>query len=314
MQYESRLRSHEPTLISVNSIRSVADVEERIEMILTASKEHKKNNEADPEFSSTPFSEAVVAAEYHVKSGGRRVRAQLALDAGKALELDPESAVVIATTVELLHNASLIHDDLQDRSRTRRGLPSVWLHFGDGIAVCAGDFLISAAYRSLVSFPEMSLVPALFESTHKKVAQSISGQCGDLAARRQYPKDVSIYEQIVAAKSGSLLSLPLELSLLAAGFSNFTPIARRAADAFAVGYQIVDDLEDLSADIGTDESPRSLNLVLVLQAAGLGEGAKDKARSIAMKHLKLAFTLAEDLPNEAGASLRSLALSLWKEF
>jgi len=272
-------------------------------MLLASSKDH----------ALAPFSDAIAAVKYHIRSGGRRVRAQLAHGAGIALKIDPDHAVVIATTVELLHNASLIHDDLQDRSRSRRGLPSVWLEFGDGIAVCAGDLLISAAYRNLVSFPIIDVVPALFRLTHDAVTQSICGQCADLAAQRQYPQDLGAYERIVAAKSGALLSLPLELSLLASGYSDAMPLARRAADSFATGYQIADDLADVAADKGNDHSPKALNLVLLLQASGLGAEAKDKARSIAMRHLKASAIMANDLPQESGALLSKLALSLCEE-
>ena len=65
--------------------------------------------------------EAGEAASYHLRTGGNRVRAQLALHAGRALGLGVSDAVTLATTCELLHNASLIHDDLQDLDEVRRG-------------------------------------------------------------------------------------------------------------------------------------------------------------------------------------------------
>ncbi|MBV5277060.1 polyprenyl synthetase family protein, partial [bacterium] len=65
------------------------------------------------------------AARYHLEAGGQRVRARLALHACEALGVVGDQSVRLAACVELLHNASLVHDDLQDKEKLRRGLPTV---------------------------------------------------------------------------------------------------------------------------------------------------------------------------------------------
>lgn len=74
---------------------------------------------------------AMSAAIYHLKSGGQRLRAKLALHTSVCVGLSEEDGFSLAATAELLHNASLIHDDLQDRDRSRRGRGTVWVVYGE---------------------------------------------------------------------------------------------------------------------------------------------------------------------------------------
>jgi geranylgeranyl pyrophosphate synthase len=250
-----------------------------------------------------------------VVAGGQRIRFRLAIDAGRALGLKSEDAVCIATAVELLHNASLIHDDLQDRDKFRRGRPSVWAAFGEDIAICSGDLLLSAAYAALATFSSPELLPGLISLVHARTAHAIAGQCADLEARGQTIDDVGAYETIAIAKSGALLGLPLELALVASGYSNSSAVARRAADAFAVGYQISDDIADFAKDAGTtkaghDARPASLNILSVLRAAGHGANAGRLARTLGLKYFCKAADAAASLPKRSGDLLGELAQRL----
>ena len=255
-------------------------------------------------------SDASRAAAYHLASGGQRVRAQLALDAAFKLDMPAQDAIALAACVELLHNASLIHDDLQDRSRSRRDRAAVWHLYGDSVAVCAGDLLISAAYRALSTFSGTHLLPDLFALTHNCIAQSIKGQCADLSASSQFASDIDRYVAVAMAKSGALLSLPLELVLASTGFGQAVPVACKAARAFAVGYQIADDMADIEEDVADINAHPSPNILLVLQSAGYGVGTFAAARSMGLAHLVEAASTAETLPSGAGEFLRTLALRL----
>jgi geranylgeranyl pyrophosphate synthase len=269
-----------------------------------------------PETGSTSiFPASTRAAYYHVAGGGQRIRFRLALDAGRALGLKSDDSVCIATAVELLHNASLIHDDLQDQDKFRRGRPSVWAAFGEDIAICSGDLLLSAAYAALATFSSPELLPGLISLVHARTAKAIAGQCADLEARGQTVDNVEAYETIAIAKSGALLGLPLELALVASGYNNSSAVARGAADAFAVGYQIFDDIADFGKDAGTrkagpDARPASLNILSVLRAAGHGADAGQLARTLGLKHLCTAADAAANLPKRSGDLLRELAMRL----
>ena len=116
------------------------------------------------------------------------------------------------------------------------------------------------------------------------------------------------YEEIVVGKSGVLLSLPLELAFLAACQEQWLPRIRAAAHAFGIGYQMVDDLEDVPGDA----AQHSLNIVLLLAAGRPPELAADQARQLARGHLEAAIEHADALPNKAGALLTEFAFALVK--
>ena len=241
------------------------------------------------------------ACAHHLCSGGQRVRALIALHAGVALGMPDADAVTIAATAELLHNASLVHDDLQDRSEQRRGAPTVHSAFDAAIALCAGDLLLSGAYRTLAGYSGTATLPRLLTLTHDAVSEAAHGQIADSMAPRGSGDTVTWYLSVAAAKSGALLRLPLELALEASGLVNALPHARRAAEAFAIGYQIADDINDIEADMATG----SLNLLVLLKAAG--PGGENVARRLAQQHLAAAHMLANELPEGSGRYLGQLA-------
>jgi len=248
------------------------------------------------------------AARYHLEAWGQRVRARLALHACEALGVVGDQAVRLAACVELLHNASLVHDDLQDKEKLRRGRPTVCAAFGPDVALCTGDLLLSAAYGALADLPDPTHLPALLRCVHARTAQVIQGQCSELATKDYALAEVARYEEIVVGKSGVLLSLPLELAFLAACQEQWLPRIRAAAHAFGIGYQMVDDLEDVPGDA----AQHSLNIVLLLAAGRPPELAADQARQLARGHLEAAIEHADALPNKAGALLTEFAFALVK--
>ena len=244
------------------------------------------------------------AASYHLSSGGRRVRCRLALDAGRRLGLDDASSVAIAATCELLHNASLIHDDLQDGDCMRRGAQSVWAKFGKDVALCVGDLFVSAAYASLAGVKNTELAP-LMRASHLAVSRVIHGQIADLC---DLPSAIDGYLETISGKSGALLCLPLELCFIAGRRNGALDAARHAVDAFAVAYQISDDLGDWRADI---ENGR-MNIVAVLEhnAAVGREIAIQRARQMAFEHLDLSEELALRFPEGCGRLIAHYACEM----
>jgi len=248
------------------------------------------------------------AARQHLEAGGQRVRARLALHACERLGVAEGQAMRLAACAELLHNASLVHDDLQDREELRRGRPSVWAAHGADVALCAGDLLLSAAFGALADLPDPSALPSLLRCAHAGTARVIRGQCSELATKDRAVPDLAGYERIVIGKSGALLGLPLELAFVAARREDSLPQVRAAAHAFGIGYQMVDDLEDAADDAARD----SLNILHVL-ATLPGEGSPaERARLLAAGHLETAARQAGSLPLGAGSLLADLALALAK--
>jgi geranylgeranyl diphosphate synthase type I len=195
---------------------------------------------------------ASVIAHEHLCTGGKRMRARLALAAAEALGVERTLAVPWAAACELLHNATLVHDDVQDGDRTRRGQPSAWARHGVAQAINAGDLLIvlpQLALTELCTPAERKWRLSLLLA--RRAAETVRGQAQELdllAAGRYGLQD---WSQAARGKAGALLALPVEGAALLAGLSDGT--ARRLAEPFCtlgVLYQACDDCLDLYGDKG----------------------------------------------------------------
>ncbi len=240
-----------------------------------------------------PVLEAVL---HHLSFPGHGVRGGIALQAARCMNLTVDAAIPVAACCELLHNASLIHDDLFDGDTERRGAETVWSKFGRDIALCAGDLLISCAYAALADLPESAPYRDLITSVHRHVAETIHGQAADLLSAGNTSAALPAYKAMAAGKSGPLLCLPLDLIFTISGDKTARTVAREAVRSCAVAYQIADDL----ADLPTDElSPQSAaaNIVIVLERS---EGL-DRATAISR-----AAAMARRMLNDARATARAL--------
>jgi geranylgeranyl diphosphate synthase type II len=251
------------------------------------------------------------AAAWHLAVPGHRVRAQLALACGHGLGLSPQATTAVAASAELLHEASLVHDDLQDGDRTRRGRPALWVAFDRDTALCVGDLFVSAAYAALVAVPETACTAP---SLHRRIAETVGGQTRDrrIAHGREACTTLEAWESVAAAKSGPLLGLPLELCLNAVGDPTSAETAVAAGYRVALAYQYADDL----ADTAGDRAAATPNAVLVCaEADGIPERlARRRILRRAQRHLDAGRTLAGALPSVVRAALvpleRRLADSL----
>lgn len=254
------------------------------------------------------------AAKYHLHAGGQRVRTKIALHAGLAAGLNIADVVTIAAAVELLHNASLVHDDIQDRDELRRGQQAVWFRFGINTAICAGDLLLSAAYATLCKLEDLRVLPQIILLVHERVSKAIDGQCADLNVSSETSADGEVaadqYQKIAIAKSGALLSLPLELILLASGQQEYSSDARRAAEAFSVAYQIVDDLQDVQSDLRTGTAKCTYNVVSLFRTSCNLYESIEKAKSFGLEKIETTIRLSKRLPSNMGARLVDYALQL----
>lgn len=244
--------------------------------------------------------EAGEAAALHLSAGGSRVRARLALHACAALGVADDGAIAVAAACELLHNASLVHDDLQDRDPQRRGQDTVWRRHGDATAICVGDLLLSAAYGALA--PTGAFAALLISRMHHRVGAVIRGQCDDLALQGNTLSSLEVYEHVARGKSGPLLILPLELALAMAGRSDAIDLAVEAGSLFAIGYQAADDLEDVERDALNEE----LNVVAVLAARGEPQ-PHEAARALAIERFQQCLAAAVRLPQGSGELLAAQA-------
>lgn len=245
--------------------------------------------------SSAPSNPCVLAALDHLEAGGRRVRAHICIDAAARLGLTDSDSVCLAVVCELLHNASLIQDDLLDRTPTRRGAPSIWEKYGDTTAVCTGDLMLSAAYGVLSDISTPVLIGPALRLVHQRTQQLILGQAAEAEVHSALADTVSCYEQLAKGKSASLLSLSLELPLLFSGNGSHQKQAHSAATEFAIVYQIADDL----ADFAQDAEERSPNLLLMFMERDQLSASEAHAAAMELAATRLASMqeLSQSLPN-----------------
>lgn len=251
----------------------------------------------------------IEAIKYHFDSPGQQVRAKSCLDACMKLAVEYDDMLILAASAELLHNASLIHDDIQDEDEIRRGQASVWKKYGINIAICAGDLLLSTAYGMLARYSKPSLIPQLMSIINKQARLAIEGQSLDVLFKKNPQLSLEQYVVIASQKSGALFSLPIELALVAAQRNDCTELARKACTNFAIGYQIADDLEDVIKDGACHHASQSVNITYVLKNLGY-KNAHQQSAAICVHYLDEAIHDALQLPNNSGSILISLAENL----
>jgi geranylgeranyl pyrophosphate synthase len=191
----------------------------------------------------------------------------------------------------------------------RRGSQTVWKKFGTNVAICAGDLLLSTAYGVLAGISEPKLLPKLISIISRRTSAVIKGQCDDIEYKNKPINSVSNYVNIAIAKSGALLGLPIELALILSARDDLLSTAKSAVNAFAVGYQMVDDLNDIEKDSASGGRSKSLNIVFVLTDSGSAQPIKD-AIALAEQSLSDAIELSRKLPNLIGEQLINLANQL----
>lgn len=258
-------------------------------------------------FGQAPDSEPAgiidTAFEYHFQTKGSLSRPNLTIQAATTLGLESVDALSLAACVETLHNASLIQDDFQDAGAFRRGRPSVAAKFGGDVAIGLSNRLVTTAFACLANFSDARQLPGLIRILHSAVAETINGQTKDLAKSGEACFRSKL--ETATQKSGPLFALAFRLPLSAAGFGAYDGVAAEAANAFGLGYQIVDDLKDQQMD---RESGCGTNLVLLLESEpqqGSGQAQKEACR-LARNALTQARTKAAELPLDSGRPLSTL--------
>jgi len=172
-----------------------------------------------------------------VEMGGKRIRPVITLAVGEALGAAVEQVMPAALALEMVHNFSLVHDDLPalDNDTERRGKPSVWVAYGEGKAVLAGDALLAEAFRLAASYSTANVARELAEAT----LGMIGGQYLDTM------EPGTDLEQVHRLKTGCLFSASVALALWAAGLPEAAQGPWRAfGDELGLLFQIVDDILD----------------------------------------------------------------------
>ena len=242
--------------------RRVSMVEERLEAVIEA---------VDPPELSDEVAHVALA-------GGKRVRPAVTILACEACGGDPDDAVDFAVGIELVHNASLVIDDIIDRSDVRRGTASAWAEYGYGPAIIASDGLLGEAFALLSRDDHATQIVA------ESMVELGEGEATELVAR---PTDEGEYMVLARRKTGALFRAAAELGAVAADADPFTIEAfGEYAERVGVAFQIRDDVLDATADAddlgkptGQDAEMDRPSLVQVtgLSAAEANQRAHDQS-------------------------------------
>jgi geranylgeranyl diphosphate synthase type II len=177
------------------------------------------------------------SVRYALTVGGKRVRPVICLATAEAAGAEPEDALPAAAAIELVHNFSLVHDDLPalDNDEVRRGNPSVWARYGEAIAVLAGDALLAEAFRLALSYPTSAVGRELAQAT----LGMIGGQYLDVTGTA--PDEATLHR----LKTGCLFAASVALALWVAEVPEREQRPWRAfGDELGLLFQIVDDILD----------------------------------------------------------------------
>jgi geranylgeranyl diphosphate synthase type II len=172
-----------------------------------------------------------------VEMGGKRIRPVICLATGEAVGAEPEQILPAAVALELVHNFSLVHDDLPslDNDAERRGKASVWAAYGEGKALLAGDALLAEAFRQAASYTTSAVARELAEAT----LGMIGGQYLDTM------EPETELEMVHRLKTGRLFYASVTLALAAADVPVQAQRPWRAfADELGMLFQVVDDILD----------------------------------------------------------------------
>jgi geranylgeranyl diphosphate synthase type II len=177
------------------------------------------------------------SARYGLEMGGKRVRPVIALAVGEALGAPLDDVMPAALAIELVHNFSLVHDDLPalDDDEERRGKPSVWAVYGEGTAVLAGDALLAEAFRLACRYPSTDVA--------RELAQATLGMIGGQYLDTMVPAaDLAVVHRL---KTGRLFYASVSMALWAARLPEADQGSWRAfAEELGLLFQIVDDILD----------------------------------------------------------------------
>jgi octaprenyl-diphosphate synthase len=240
-----------------------------------------------------------------VEAGGKRLRPMLTLAAARLCGYEGPYHVHLAATVEFIHTATLLHDDVVDESKRRRGRPTANLLWDNKSSVLVGDYLFSRSFQLMVETGSLRVLDILANAS----ATIAEGEVLQLTAAQDLRTDEAVYLQVVRGKTAALFSAATEVGGVIAGAPEEQVRALFVyGDALGVAFQIVDDLLDygvsdgaIGKNTGDDFRERKVTLpvikavalaneeerafwVRVIEKGNQNDGDLEQARAIMARH------------------------------
>lgn len=206
-----------------------------------------------------------------VGAGGKRLRPMLTLAAARLCGYEGPFHIHLAATVEFIHTATLLHDDVVDESAQRRGRPTANLLWDNKSSVLVGDYLFSRSFQLMTETGSMDVLRILSNAS----ATIAEGEVLQLTAATDLNTDESIYLQVVRGKTAALFSAATEVGgVIADADTSIVQALFEYGDALGIAFQIADDLLDYQGEssktgknIGDDFRERKLTLPVIKAVA-----------------------------------------------
>ncbi|MEH6832708.1 MAG: polyprenyl synthetase family protein, partial [Sulfitobacter sp.] len=206
-----------------------------------------------------------------VEAGGKRLRPMLTLAAARLCGYDGPYHIHLATTVEFIHTATLLHDDVVDESKQRRGRPTANLLWDNQSSVLVGDYLFARSFQ-LMTEPGSMRVMQILSNAAATIAE---GEVLQLTAAQSLATTEAVYFQVVRGKTAALFSAATEVGgVISNAPEEYVRALFNYGDALGIAFQIVDDLLDYQGiagetgkNIGDDFRERKLTLPVIKAVA-----------------------------------------------
>ncbi len=267
--------------------------------------------------------------EHITQAGGKRLRPMTLFLTAKALNYQGQDHIALAAAAELLHTATLLHDDVVDASSLRRGRKTANELWGNSASVLVGDFLYTRACELTASLNNLEIIHTVVQNTRLLV----QGELLQLSHRRNFNMTEKDYLEIIGCKTGQLFELSMHLAALLASRTH-VDAAKNYGMNVGIAFQMMDDLldyqgnaEQIGKNVGDDLRDGSLTLpLLYILQSGHAVHIESVKQAVNAGHIEtlqqaiiesgaIAYTqqLAEDYTQQAISALDSFPKNIYTQ-
>lgn len=214
-------------------------------------------------------------ADHLISSGGKRIRPMLTLACARMFDYRGDGDVKLATAVEYMHTATLLHDDVVDESNMRRGKPTARLIWGNQASVLVGDFLLGQAFKLMVDVGSLEALD-VFSSAAATISE---GEVRQLAGAKNLSVGEDHYMAVIEAKTAALFAAATAAGPIVAGVPALKAPLADYGRHLGLAFQLIDDVLDFDGDpaalgknVGDDLREGKATLPVLIAYARGGEG------------------------------------------
>ena len=273
---------------------------------------------------NTPVAKAIMEM---INGGGKLLRPAYCLLFSRFQDTDREKMIALAAAIETLHTATLIHDDIIDKSPTRRNQVTIQKQFGPDTAVYAGDYLFVVCFKLLAHYASSLRSIQQDSGSMEKI---LKGELDQMATRYQTQITINDYLKQVSGKTGQLFALSCFIGAYeSGGTTNFAKTAEKIGMNIGIAFQLLDDILDYTSDGETLRKPvyedvrsgvysaplilamqrdRQAFLPLLAKKEQISDTEMIQLRDLVIKYegVKQAYTMAQQRTDLATAGLQKL--------